>query len=366
MSERDARRPRRLLSIGYQGFGNIGDEAILTGIEAILADGRVMVDAIVCGPEPASVVGFPSARRIPSARLLPTRRALRALWASDGLLLSGGGLIHDHWPTVIPRYLAWIVLARTFGKRVVWVGVGVGPIRRPWLHGLAKLARRLTTLALVRDLASAELLDVGRQVDVAPDPAVFNSRPTRRAGDQAGELAMIIRGPTPGHHDDADALAAGLIDAWEMGSQLGWRPALLTMAGRADDVFSDLLRRHARDRGIAIAIAPLAATPSAALDRLAACRAVISVRLHGVILAAVAGVPCVPVAYDAKVHAAAAQLGIGDLVVDQVDVTAERLFSRVRDASSSDRREQVEARLQDLREQRAWVADRLATALKAK
>lgn len=357
-------RSRRLVAVGYQGFGNLGDEAILTGIEAILVDARVTVAAVVCGPEPASVVGFPSAARIVSARLLPTPAALRALWASDGLLLSGGGLIHDHWPTVIPRYLAWIALARALGKRVVWVGVGVGPIRSRSLRGLAWLARRLTNMAIVRDPSSADLLGgVGERLVVAPDPAVFNARPIRSASAPgAGELAIVIRGPTPGHRDRADTTASALVDTCEAARRRGLRPVVLTMAGRADAEFAALVRDRARARGETIPIAPLGSTPAAAMQRLASCRAVISIRLHGMILAALAGVPCVPVAYDAKVRAAATQLGIEDLVVEQGAMTADSLLERVAEASLPQRVERVEACLEALRGQRRRVAGRIASA----
>lgn len=357
--------PRRLLAIGYQGFGNLGDEAILTGIDALLAEVPVTVSAIVCGPQPGSVVGFPSARRIPTARLLPTPDAIRALWASDGLLLSGGGLIHDHWQTVIPRYLAWIALSRLLGKPVVWVGVGVGPIRRRWQRVLARVARRLTALALVRDIASAELLGGVRQgLEVMPDPAVFNERPMRIAGaGEPGQLAIIIRGPAPGQRDLADALAAALVDTCAAAGQRGLDPVLLVMGGRADDAFVALVNRRAQERGVVIPITPLGPTPAAVMERLAACRAVVSVRLHGVLMAALAGVPCVPVAYDAKVRAAAVQLGIEEFTVAMEHVTPERLLAGVAEAIEPDRQARVEGMLDAMRGQRSLVAGRVAAAL---
>lgn len=357
--------PRRLVAIGYQGFGNLGDEAILTGIDALLADVPVTVSAVVCGPQPGSVVGFPSARRIPTARLLPTPAAVRALWASDGLLLSGGGLIHDHWQSVIPRYLAWIALTRLLGKPVVWVGVGVGPIRRGWQRALARLARRLTSLALVRDSRSAELLGgVSEGLEVVPDPAVFNERPMRaaRAGDR-GELAIIIRGPAPGQRDLADTFAAALVDTCAAAGQRGLEPVLLAMAGRADDAFVSLVNRRAQELGLVIPITPLGPTPAAAMERLAACRVVISVRLHGVLMAALAGVPCVPVAYDAKVRAAAVQLGIEELAVTLEDVTPDRLLAGVTEAMEPDRQARVGRMLDAMRGQRSLVAGRVAAAL---
>ena len=357
--------PRRLVAIGYQGFGNLGDEAILTGMDALLADVPVTVSAVICGSQPGTVVGFPSARRITSARLLPTRAALRALWASDGLLLSGGGLIHDHWQSVIPRYLAWIALTRLLGKRVVWVGVGVGPIRHGWQRVLARVARRLTALALVRDAASADLLGGARErLEVMPDPAVFNERPMRADGaGSSGDLAIIIRGPAPGQRDLAGTFAAALVDTCVAAAQQGLDPVVLAMAGPADDRFVALVQRRAQERGIVIPVAALGPTPAAAMERLAACRAVISVRLHGVLMAALAGVPCVPVAYDAKVRAAAAQLGIDELAVALEDVTPDRLLARVTEAMEPDRQARVERMLNAMRQQRSLVAGRVAAAL---
>ena len=356
---------RRLLAVGYQGFENVGDEAILTGIESILGDGRATVSAIVCGPVPGSVVGFPGARRISSPRLLPTGPALRALWASDGLLLSGGGLIHDHWPSVIPRYLFWIVLARALGKRVAWLGVGVGPISRGWQRVLARLALRLTTIALVRDAASTELLGgVGGRLEIVPDPAIFNPRPDPDSrGKRTDGLAIIIRGPAPVQRDQAHRWATQVVEVCAEAPALGWRPTLLTMAGPTDGAFVDLVRRLGAERDASLEIASLDSTPEAAIGRLATFGAVISMRLHGLLLAALAGVACVPVAYDAKVRAAAIELGIGDLVVEPAALTAQVLLDRLAVAADPACRRRVEERVTRLRDRREAVADRIVAGL---
>ena len=81
------------------------------------------------------------------------------------------------------------------------------------------------------------------------------------------------------------------------------------------------------------------------------------------IAAALAGVPCVPVAYDAKVRAAAIQLGIGDLAVALEDVTADRLLARVTDAMEPERQARVSRSLDAMRGQRSHVAARVSAAL---
>lgn len=357
------RRASRLLAIGYQGFANLGDEAILTGIEALLGETQT-VAAVICGPRPESVAAFPEARRISAPRLLPNGPALRSLWRSDALVLTGGGLIHDHWASIIPRYLGWIVLARLFGKRVVWLGVGVGPIRRRSHRLLARLARRLTTLALVRDAASAALVGgASARVGVVPDPALYNGPVIGERRRRHEELAIIVRGPTPAHADDAERLAAIFADAYLVAAGRGWRPVLMTMAGPADEPFVARITRHLAGRGEQAQAEPLGPTPRAAIERLASVDAAISVRLHGLLLASVAGVPCVPVAYDAKVEAAAGELGIGDMVVDPAVMTPELLLDRLDDARSTERRRGVAERMDEIRRGMPEVAQRVADAL---
>lgn len=364
MSDLDpGRRAPRLLAIGYQGFANLGDEAILTGIEALLGD-ALTVATVICGPWPESVAAFPAARRISSPRLMPTGPALRSLWRSDALVLSGGGLIHDHWASIIPRYLGWIVLARLFGKRVVWLGVGVGPIRRRSHRVLARLACRLTTLALVRDAASAVLVGgVSTRVGVVPDPALFNGPFIGERWQHHKELAIIVRGPTPARAADAERLAATFADTYLRAAGRGWQPMLMTMAGPADEPFVARITRHLAGRGERAQIEPLGPTPRAAIERLASVDAVISVRLHGLLLASVAGVPCVPVAYDGKVDAAAGELGIGDLVVDPALVTPELLLDRLDDACSTERMRRLAERIDEIRQRMPAVAHRVVDAL---
>lgn len=346
-----------LFALGYQGFGNLGDEAILTGIEAILDQSGLTIDALVCGPRPDAVVGFLRARRLPSPRLLPTWSAIRALRSSRGLVLAGGGLLHDHWPTVIPRYVAWILLARLLRRRVVWIGVGVGPIRRRTHRFLARFACRLAALALVRDSTSAALLGgERRRVRVIPDPALFNPPPPPVASDSDPALAIIVRAPVPADGDRAPHLAATLVEVAEAAFARGWRPTFMTMAGDADRDFTTRLLAVAAERGVSAEMRSLGPTPRAAVTTLAACRGVVTVRLHGLLLAAVAGVPAVAVAYDAKVNAAARQLGLGDLVVDLASLTTDDIMSRLELAGEPARRVKLAAEIDRVRSQLPDVA----------
>ncbi len=354
MVERPSPAPAlRVATVGFQGFGNLGDEAILTGIEAALGDG-VRAVAVFSGPRPQTIAAFPSAPRIVTWRHLPGIRAVRALRRADLLLLAGGGLFNDHWTGVIPRYCAWVLAARLAGARVAWVGVGVGPIRRGWLRAVARLAARMSHVVLVRDDESAALLGRSVRVGVVSDPAVFNDPPDPRRGD---ELGVVVRAPTPsgqGHRARlVEALAATAVAA----AADGMRPVILTMGGPRDDPFAEEVRAATAAMGLSgVASEPLGPTPAAALDRLSCLSAAVTVRLHGLVLAALADVPAVAIAYDAKVGLAAERLGLGDLVVPLETVSGPTLSALVRSATTDARRLALRDRVAQLRDERAAVA----------
>jgi polysaccharide pyruvyl transferase WcaK-like protein len=322
------RRPRRAAIVGFIGYGNLGDEMILAGIEALLAPTTISVTILIGGPDLAQTAAFRGARRLSPWRSLPTPRAIRELRRVDLLLVGGGGLFNDYWPFLIPRYLAWVIAARVAGARVAWLGVGVGPIRRrPW-RWLARLAARLSDRVLVRDAASAALLGgPSTRIRVIPDPALFVSHPADRQPEPV--LGLIVRGPV--HDDDAQAtvLLDLLVEAAAAGRSVGLEPRVMVMAPSADRAIAERLADRLGRSAARPAIVALGPTAAELWRQLGGLRACVSVRLHGVLLSALAGVPCVPVAYDDKVTLAAEELGIGDLVLhpwrDARDRPADRL-----------------------------------------
>jgi polysaccharide pyruvyl transferase CsaB len=317
------------IALGYQGFGNLGDEAILTGLEAVLRGSSVQVRAVVCGPEP--VAGFPDARRLRTRRMRPTAAALRALRRSGVLIISGGGLLHDHWRSVVPTYLLWSLLARALGVRVAWVGVGIGPLERPFARRLAGWTLRLASLVSVRDEESARLageIAPGLPVHLVADPSVHN--PTRVANPRAerGGLAVIVRGPAPRDAGRTAALAQALADAAGRAAGDGLGPAtVLTFGGPADQLFAARVAGLAATAGTPLSIEPMPPDPAAAIAALSRYTAVVTVRLHGMLLAAMAGTPAVAIAYDPKVTASARRLGMEDQCIALADVSAERILA---------------------------------------
>jgi polysaccharide pyruvyl transferase WcaK-like protein len=344
----------RAVALGYQGYGNVGDEAILTGIEELLSGTEISVQAVIGGPEP--IAGFPEARRVITRSQRPNLAGLRELRRSRLLLLSGGGLLNDHWPVVVPTYLAWTMLARLSGCRVAWLGVGVGPLRTVIARLLAGMALHLSRLVAVRDEASLQLareIASGVAARVVPDPAIFNAppaEPTTRHG-----VGIVVRGPTPRDAALADPLATALGDAAARLAREGRDVRLLTFAGSRDGPFAAKVMTQATAHGeTEPMVEELGPDPAAVLTRLAELDAVIAVRLHGLILAALARTPALPIAYDQKVASWAHQLDLGDVCVaigELSAVGADGLLERLGQVSAPDRRRRVQDRLTALRAQ---------------
>jgi polysaccharide pyruvyl transferase WcaK-like protein len=348
-----ARLPRLVL-VGFQGFGNVGDEAILCGLERIVS-GAATFDAIIAGTV-APVWAAPTARRVHPWKLLPTPAAMRLIRRSNGLVISGGG-VHDYWPLVIPRYLAWVLAARLMGRPVIWAGVGVGPVRRtPW-RILAGIAFALSSSVIVRDHVS-ELAARGfrpaASAVVAADPAFAIEGAPRETRSGVG---IIVRAPAPGDEPHLDRLVGSLAATVRTLRDRGLPVDILTMHPAEDGAIRAALLAATRETGPAVEVRPLPADPNEAVAALGAYAVLVSTRLHGLILGAIAGVPSVAIVYDAKVGAAAALLGLSDVAIPLAELTTDRIIAAVDILADPDRSAQLASLVLRQRERLTIIRD---------
>lgn len=275
----------RVLISGYYGFGNLGDEALLSGLVAGLqARGH---DVRVLSGDPASTRGLhgvPSAGRY--GGLLP------ALLDADALVSGGGGLLQDVTSRRSLRYYLGVLrLGRLLGKRVCVYGQSVGPLGAVGRRRVAGVLRGLPVA--VRDGASRTLLgELGIEAALVADPALLLHCPPAsvRTGPGAPRPPVLLV-PRNGHPDLNEALAAA-------GRRLLDRGLAVAVMGLHEREDGPEVARLAR--ALAVEVRP-AATPQEALRRAGESRYVLSVRLHGLILAAACGVGFAGLPYDPKV-----------------------------------------------------------------
>lgn len=286
----------RVLISGFVGAGNLGDEAILAGLAPALR---------AAGFAPAALSAAP--RATAALHDLPARHRLvgvpAALAASDALVSGGGGLLQDRTSGRSLRYYLGVLrLARRLGKRVVVFGQSVGPLSPAGRRAVAQALAGVPIL--VRDAPSHALLaELGLEAATGADPAL---RLAPATGGTPGEMGgggaadrptlLIPRADVPG----AEAAFVGLARRVRAD---GERVVVAALEAGAD---------AAAARRIATAADAEIHTwrdPWTAARDVAAARRVASVRLHGLILAAGAGVPHVGVGYDPKVAGFAAASG---------------------------------------------------------
>lgn len=272
---------RQVVAFGYYGSGNLGDDTMLASLASALAPHEVEVVA---------ASGNPEATQRDLGLFAVQRRDLRAvrhaLIASDALVFGGGSIFQD---TTSLRsclfYWAASRLAKRTGKPLVFLGQGVGPLRRPLARRIARSAFLAASVIAVRDAESGDLL---RSIGV--------NRPIHLTAD----LALLAEVPPTG------ARAGVGIAARPHGQNItGLVGALSTVLPDSRRIAFDLVHDAAFLRPADLR--PL--TPAALIAEIASLEAMVAMRLHAGILATHCGVPAVMLSYDPKVAAFARRAG---------------------------------------------------------
>src|SRR5262249_24665566 len=113
-----------VLLSGYFGFGNTGDEAILTG--SVLAFQQAKLRVGVMSRTPSETANTLEVQGYPRSGFFPLLRAIRA---SELILSGGGGLFQDSTSLrSLIFYLRVPFLAKLFKKKTMIFAQGIGPL----------------------------------------------------------------------------------------------------------------------------------------------------------------------------------------------------------------------------------------------
>jgi polysaccharide pyruvyl transferase CsaB len=167
--------PARILVLGGDADGNLGDRAILL---SMLREARALCDELevtLVSAEPERWGRSPGVQVVPrGARGL--LRLCRAAARSDLVLCGGGGLFQDDDSLVkMPYWMLRIGLARLLCRRVVGYSLGVGPLRAASSRLSARLAFACMETISVRDPAARRLVAslTAKPARLVADPALL-------------------------------------------------------------------------------------------------------------------------------------------------------------------------------------------------
>jgi polysaccharide pyruvyl transferase CsaB len=282
----------RLVLSGFYGYGNAGDEAILAAIVGALRRRTDDLELVVISGNPAATARRHGVRAIGRGAIGTVRELLR----SDGLVSGGGGLLQDRTSTRSLLYYAGLMVLSSLLRRPVYVyAQGIGPIDGRLAREVAGLALRRATYVSVRDQASlvaARALGAER-TEAAADPAIGLSPPAPHPESGRPTIVVAVR-PAPGWERLEEGFVAALRRLGE-----GHRLAFVAMHPSVDGALASRLAARVGPYASVVDYAGL----EELMGHIGSAALVIGMRLHALILAAVAGVPFVALSYDPKVDA---------------------------------------------------------------
>jgi polysaccharide pyruvyl transferase CsaB len=322
----------RVLISGYYGYGNLGDEALLAGIVAGLKDYGHSVT--VLSGNPKYTQHLHNVNAVSRYKGLPL-----ALFQHDAVISGGGGLLQDKSSArSLHYYLGVLKLAKVLGKKAIVYGQSVGPLSEGGKQAVAKTLKGVSVA--VRDKKSQKLLaELGIMSELVADGALLlhpsvaslqGPKPTSRletsplTGEPVPTIAPtslpvngawgVLLFPRAGY----PAITAAMIQLAKDLTAQG-----ITIAGASIQPNEDNKElEHIRNAVPRFRILK-ATSPTELIQQISRSSYVISGRLHGLILASVAGVDFAGLAYDPKVSAFLEEVGAPcfHLPVDQNALT---------------------------------------------
>lgn len=284
---------------GYYGYHNSGDEAVLAALCQDLEQlGVKRKEITVLSADPHQTVNSHGVNALHRYNL----PAIIRMMQRNHLLISGGGsLLQDStsWRT-IPYYLGIIHLALLKGMRVVVYSQGIGPVqRRFYQHWIVKVLNRTHGIT-VRDQQSEDCLrawGLKQPVHTTVDP-VFNM--DLEVVNQIEGIALNIR-PYQGWEKDVQGWIT-LVKEWVENLQL---PVTFIPLGPGDVQIGKQLTNAVPQMRLLVGKDWLESARLVAQHSIC-----VSMRLHGLIFAAIGNSIPIGLAYDPKISAIGSQMQI--------------------------------------------------------
>lgn len=285
--------------VGHLGRGNIGDAWMVAGLREVL---KTRAESVCFWGEPDrpswASAGF-----------------LRTLMASDQLWLGPGSLFHDlakrfrfRWSGLI-KAVVLAGIGRLLGKRVSLVGVGVGPLKGLFARLLWRLLCGCCQFASVRDDASLAFFPKQFGVKRTGDPAFWAPLPNRPTGPILWDLGLILApvgGILNGQPEWDTRILDGLVNALLATPKTDGVTLRISCfvasqkAEEADGPMAETCIQRLLEHGFTAQVSSSHHSPDDFLGWVSQCSALISVRYHGILAAAMLRKPCLALGYHPK------------------------------------------------------------------
>lgn len=288
------KKKKKILLMGYYGFDNIGDEAVL---EAIVCQLRRYVPECELWALSAKPAESEAAYGIRCFDRWNPLQLLRALWGCDVFAAGGGSLLQDvTGARGIKYYLGLMRIAKLLRKKLFFYAQGIGPIEDAKNRKLTARVLRKCDRLTVRDADAAQYMRElgidGERIDVACDPVLAMSAEGPEAELPAGrKMGFAVRDCKGLNADTLARVADHFADK-------GWEIVFLPFCSPVDTAVSRLIAGQMQQKSY---IAAQITHPREMMKAISACDFVVGVRLHALVMAAACGVPFAALSYDPKI-----------------------------------------------------------------
>ena len=307
---------KHIALIGYYGFDNIGDEALL---EVIINNWQVSAKEtnlwVFYNPENISRRRQNESESSPGLNFVSRDNLLdvfHVFLKTKLFILGGGSLLQNSTSNrSLYYYLGMILLAKCLGNKVVLLAQGIGPIRGKFPQLLTRLVLKLVDKITCRDQDSIDLLkSYGiNKADLTADLAYLlkaSASAIAQAGvSKSNSIGLIIR-EVPGFTDEQ--IVSQVLSSVQKHGLWDSPPNLILIPFQPEDkpYCSRIMEKiEASCNGCfgSVSLSETGLKPSLVLDCLAQFKLIISMRLHGLIFAKIAEIPYEGIIYDPKVKA---------------------------------------------------------------
>ena len=262
--------------VGYYGFGNVGDEWLLTKTQLWLSDRFSVSSFLVRGPSYLAYV--------------------RDFFRCDAVVFGGGSLLQNKTSQLsLLVYAGTLLAARFLGKRRLLLAQGIGPLTGGFSSVLVKWALSGAECLEVRDSGSQMVLaEWGIEADLVKDLACYGVDVPNKCVPQGDKLGVCFRGLS-----ESDMKRVS-----EVISELDRELVVIPMHA-PEDVTSSLAVLP--DSGVAVV--PIELVKSRVLGEKPVCEGlgcIVSARFHLCMHAGLMGIPFVALDGDPKMAGVAA------------------------------------------------------------
>lgn len=329
----------KTLICGNYGATNLGDEAILDGVVEIFSSLGSNFEFAAIGPVAESIHEI---HNIEACDLFPSgiRSFFRgimngSIWktvdcvkSADLVVIGGGGLFTDEKLMAVIIWSIQVNLVQLLGKPYICIGQSVGPLRTSFGRFIAKRVFRSSHLNIVRDEYSAHLLNViGIDGVVSLSDCAFKLHSPQSVEEiESPYIVMTIRpwfSENIEHYRDLAKFIDYIYRKYKLKTVL-----VPFQVMKDNDVVVLKKINDLVEIDESVVLMDYQNDYRAVMELIGKSKAVIGMRLHSLIFAALSRKPFVALSYSIKVDEFVEQMAMSDFLINWNDLTFVRLQSK--------------------------------------